>query len=46
MDQVLKDCMVDIAEANQAAGMDLVRGEDVADNLGRGYKVRPFEVAT
>jgi len=48
MDQVLKDCMIDLAEADQTAGMEGMVGkqgeEEMAEILGKVYKVRPFGV--
>ncbi|KAF9485740.1 cell division control protein 54 [Pholiota conissans] len=46
MDQVLKDLMLEVADADQQAGMEGMRGaegdEEIADIMGRVYKVRPF----
>jgi DNA replication licensing factor MCM4 len=46
MDQVLKDLMLEIADMDQLAGMEGMEGvdgeEEIADIMGRVYKVRPF----
>ncbi|KAF8065134.1 MCM2/3/5 family-domain-containing protein [Lyophyllum atratum] len=46
MDQVLKDIMLEIADVDQQTGMDGMEGADgeaeIADIMGRVYKVRPF----
>ncbi|KAF9559788.1 MCM-domain-containing protein [Agrocybe pediades] len=46
MDQVLKDMMLEIADMDQLAGMEGMQGdeaeEEIADIMGRIYKVRPF----
>jgi len=46
MDQVLKDLMLDVAEQDQLAGIGGMVGregdEEIAEILGRIYKVRPF----
>ena len=46
MDQVLKDLMLEIADMDQQAGMEGMRGdegdEEIAEIMGRVYKVRPF----
>jgi len=46
MDQVLKDSMLDIGEQDQQAGTEGMVGrvgdEEIAEILGRIYKVRPF----
>ncbi|KAG6864697.1 hypothetical protein C0991_007801 [Blastosporella zonata] len=46
MDQVLKDLMLELAEQDQQTGMEGMEGEDgeaeIADIIGRVYKVRPF----
>ncbi|KAG6907797.1 hypothetical protein DXG01_007336 [Tephrocybe rancida] len=46
MDQVLKDLMLEVAEQDQQAGMEGMEGADgeaeIADIMGRVYKVRPF----
>lgn len=46
MDQVLKDLMLETADIDQQAGMDGMRGdagdEEIADIMGKIYKVRPF----
>ncbi|GJE86319.1 minichromosome maintenance (MCM) 2/3/5 family protein [Phanerochaete sordida] len=46
MDQVLKDLMLEIAEQDQQAGMEGMADEDgeeeIADIMGRVYKIRPF----
>ena len=48
MDQVLKDLMLEIAEEDQAAGMQDMRGqqgeEEIAEIMGKVYKIRPFGV--
>jgi len=45
MDQVLKDCMIDLAEVDQAAGMEAVVGKQGEEEiLGKVYKVHPFGV--
>ena len=48
MDQVLEDCMIDLAEADQAAGLKGMVGkqgeEEMPEILGRVYKLRPFGV--
>jgi DNA replication licensing factor MCM4 len=46
MDQVLKDLMLEIADMDQQAGMEGMRGEEgdaeIGDIMGKVYKVRPF----
>lgn len=46
MDQVLKDLMLEIADEDQQAGAEGMQGEqgdeEVADIMGKVYKVRPF----
>ncbi|KAH7928821.1 MCM-domain-containing protein [Leucogyrophana mollusca] len=46
MDQVLKDLMLEIADEDQQAGMEGMQGdegdEEIADIMGKVYKVRPF----
>ncbi|OCH88735.1 MCM-domain-containing protein [Obba rivulosa] len=46
MDQVLKDLMLEIAEEDQQAGVDGMRGEqgeeEIAEIMGKVYKIRPF----
>ncbi|KAG6873037.1 hypothetical protein C0995_003793 [Termitomyces sp. Mi166 len=46
MDQVLKDLMLELADLDQQAGMEGMEGADgeaeIADIMGRVYKVRPF----
>lgn len=46
MDQVLKDLMLEIAEQDQQAGMEGMTGEEgeeeIADIMGKVYKIRPF----
>lgn len=46
MDQVLKDMMLEVAEQDQQAGMEGMEGnegdEEIAEIVGRIYKVRPF----
>jgi len=46
MDQVLKDLMLEIADADQREGREGMVGvqgdEEIADIMGRVYKVRPF----
>ncbi|THH00256.1 hypothetical protein EW026_g2226 [Hermanssonia centrifuga] len=46
MDQVLKDLMLEVAEQDQQAGMEGMRGEEgeeeIADIMGKVYKIRPF----
>ena len=46
MDQVLKDLMLEIADEDQQAGADGMQGEqgdeEIADIMGKVYKVRPF----
>jgi DNA replication licensing factor MCM4 len=46
MDQVLKDLMLEIADGDQREGREGMRGEqgdeEIADIMGRVYKVRPF----
>ncbi|KAF8186418.1 hypothetical protein BJ912DRAFT_1043146 [Pholiota molesta] len=43
---VLKDLMLEVADADQQAGVDGMQGdegdEEIADIMGRVYKVRPF----
>jgi DNA replication licensing factor MCM4 len=50
MDQVLKDLMLELADANQQAGKEGMVGvegeEEVKAIMGRVYKVRPFRVGT
>lgn len=50
MDQVLKDLMLETADMDQQAGMEGMRGDDgddeIADIMGRVYKVRPFGLKT
>ncbi|KAF9045310.1 MCM2/3/5 family-domain-containing protein [Panaeolus papilionaceus] len=46
MDQVLKDMMLEVAEQDQQTGMEGMEGnegdEEIAEIVGRIYKVRPF----
>lgn len=46
MDQVLKDLMLETADMDQQAGMEGMEGgdgdEEIAEIMGRVYKVRPF----
>ena len=46
MDQVLKDLMLEVADMDQQAGMPGMQGaqgeEEIADIMGKIYKVRPF----
>ena len=46
MDQILKDLMLELADEDQQAGMDGMEGdlgdEEIADIMGKVYKVRPF----
>ncbi|KAG1778774.1 MCM-domain-containing protein [Suillus placidus] len=46
MDQILKDLMLELADEDQQAGMDEMQGdqgdEEIADIMGKVYKVRPF----
>lgn len=46
MDQILKDLMLEIADEDQQAGVDGMQGEqgdeEIADIMGKVYKVRPF----
>lgn len=46
MDQVLKDLMLEVAEQDQADGMDEMSGaqgeEEIAEIMGRVYKIRPL----
>ncbi|EMD31706.1 hypothetical protein CERSUDRAFT_88861 [Gelatoporia subvermispora B] len=46
MDQVLKDLMLEIAEEDQQAGMEGMRGpqgeEEIAEIMGKVYKIRSF----
>ena len=46
MDQVLKDLMLETADADQREGLEGMSGvqgdEEIADIMGRIYKVRPF----
>ncbi|EKM56691.1 uncharacterized protein PHACADRAFT_118591 [Phanerochaete carnosa HHB-10118-sp] len=46
MDQVLKDLMLEIAEQDQRAGEEGMTGEEgeeeIADIMGKVYKIRPF----
>ncbi|PFH50834.1 hypothetical protein AMATHDRAFT_3571 [Amanita thiersii Skay4041] len=46
MDQVLKDLMLEIADVDQQVGMEGMEGqagdEEIAEIMGRVYKVRPF----
>lgn len=46
MDQVLKDLMLEIADMDQQQGVEGMEGtdgdEEIADIMGRVYKVRPF----
>jgi len=48
MDQVLKDLMLDVAEQDPQAGIGGMVGragdEEIAEILGRIYKVRPFSL--
>ncbi|KAI0822446.1 MCM-domain-containing protein [Trametes gibbosa] len=48
MDQVLKDLMLEIAEEDQQAGMEGMRGEageeEISEIMGKVYKIRPFGV--
>ncbi|KAA1471935.1 MCM-domain-containing protein [Dentipellis sp. KUC8613] len=46
MDTVLKDVMLNLADEDQAAGMEGMEGqegeEEIADIIGKVYKVRPY----
>lgn len=46
MHQVLKDLMLEIADLDQQRGADGMEGadgdEEIADIMGKVYKVRPF----
>ncbi|KAF9011983.1 MCM2/3/5 family-domain-containing protein [Cyathus striatus] len=46
MDQVLKDVVLEVADADQQAGMEGMVGpegdEEISEMMGRVYKVRPF----
>jgi DNA replication licensing factor MCM4 len=46
MDQVLKDIMLELAEEDQAEGLEGMVGqegeEEIADIMSKVYKVRPF----
>lgn len=46
MDQILKDLMLELADEDQQVGMDGMQGdqgdEEIADIMGKVYKVRPF----
>jgi DNA replication licensing factor MCM4 len=46
MDQILKDLMLELADEDQQIGMDGMQGdqgdEEIADIMGKVYKVRPF----
>jgi len=46
MDQVLKDLMLELAEEDQTAGIEGMEGEqgdeEIADIMGKVYRVRPF----
>lgn len=46
MDQVLKDLMLEVADVDQQEGLDGMEGadgdEEIAEIMGRVYKVRPF----
>jgi len=48
MDQVLKDCMIDLAEVDQTVGMEGMVGkqgeEEMAEILRKVYKFCPFGV--
>ena len=48
MDQVLKDLMLEIADDDQREGREGMRGvqgdEEIADIMGKVYKVRPFGI--
>jgi len=48
MDQVLKDCMIDLAEVDQTVGMEGMVGkqgeEEMAEIFGKVYKVRLFGI--
>ncbi|KAG5735126.1 DNA replication licensing factor mcm4 [Termitomyces sp. T112] len=50
MDQVLKDLMLELADLDQQAGMEGMVGADgeaeIAEIMGRVYKVRPFGLPT
>jgi len=50
MDQVLKDLMLEIADIDQQAGVEGMEGvegeEEIADIMGRVYKVRPFGLSS
>ncbi|RPD61540.1 MCM-domain-containing protein [Lentinus tigrinus ALCF2SS1-7] len=50
MDQVLKDLMLEIAEEDQTAGVEDMRGhqgeEEIAEIMSKVYKVRPFGVSS
>jgi DNA replication licensing factor MCM4 len=49
MDQVLKDLMLEVADMDQRAGLHGMQGaqgdEEIADIMGKVYKVRPFGMA-
>jgi DNA replication licensing factor MCM4 len=49
MDQVLKDLMLEVADMDQQAGLPGMQGtdgdEEIADIMGKVYKVRPFGMA-
>jgi DNA replication licensing factor MCM4 len=46
MDPILKDLMLELADEDQQVGMDAMQGdqgdEEIADIMGKVYKVRPF----
>ncbi|KAI0753308.1 MCM-domain-containing protein [Daedaleopsis nitida] len=48
MDQVLKDVMLEVAEEDQQAGMQDMRGQrgdaEIAEIIGKVYNIRPFGV--
>jgi DNA replication licensing factor MCM4 len=48
MDQVLKDLMLELADADQQAGMEGMVGregdDEIAEIMGKVYKIRPFGV--
>jgi DNA replication licensing factor MCM4 len=50
MDQVLKDLMLETADMDQHTGLDGMQGNqgdaEIADIMGKIYKVRPFGMAT
>lgn len=50
MDQVLKDMMLDVADMDRAAAAEGMEGDqgdiEIAEIMGRVYKVRPFGIAS